>query len=99
MKLVICICTYNRNYNLVKCLKSIKRLYTVPKLKIEIIVTDNSIDNSSYKLVNKLKKKYKHKIIQVHEKKRGVVNARNKCLSMVKKINPQFICFLTMTAS
>ena len=86
MKFVICICTYNRNLGLLRCLKSINNLYVVPNIKIEIIVVDNSIDYSSFKLVKKLKKSFKYKIIQSHEKKRGVVYARNKCLNEAKKI-------------
>ena len=93
MTLVICICTYNRNPSLVKCLKSINNLFVVLNVKIIIIVVDNSINYNSFKLVKKLKKSFKYKIIQLHEKRRGVVYARNKCLHEAKKINPKFICF------
>ena len=93
MKLVICICTYNRNPSLLRCLKSINNLHVVPNIKIEVVVVDNVTEYPSFKLVKKLKKSFKYKIIQLHEKKRGVVNARNKCLHRVKKINPKFICF------
>ena len=93
MKLVICICTYNRNLSLLRCLKSINNLYVVPNIKIEVVVVDNAIKYPSFKLVKKLKKSFKYKIIQSHEKKRGVVYARNKCLNEAKKINPKFICF------
>tara|TARA_B100000959_G_C14974393_1_gene620995 strand:+ start:1692 stop:2612 length:921 start_codon:yes stop_codon:yes gene_type:complete len=93
MKLVICICTYNRNLGLFRCLKSINNLYRVPNIKIEVVVVDNAIKYPSFKLVKKIKKSFKYKIIQLHEKKRGVVNARNKCLNGAKKINPKFICF------
>ena len=86
MKLVICICTYNRNLSLIKCLKSIDNLYVVFNIKIKIIVVDNSENYISHKLVKKLKKSFKYKIIQSHEKKRGVVYARNKCLNEAKKI-------------
>ncbi len=93
MKFVICICTYNRNLGLLRCLKSINNLYVIRNIKIEIIIVDNTIEYSSFKLVKKLKKSFKYKIIQSHEKKRGVVHARNKCLNEAKKINPKFICF------
>ena len=36
MKLVICICTYNRNSSLIKCLRSVDRLYKISNIKIEI---------------------------------------------------------------
>ena len=93
MTLVICICTYNRNLSLVRCLRSINKLYLVPNIKIKIIVVDNSNKQASFKLVKKLKKSLKYKVIQLHEKKRGVVYARNKCLRELKKINPKFTCF------
>ena len=88
MTLIVCICTYNRNLSLIKCLKSINNLFVVSNIKIKIIVVDNSYEYSSLKSVQKLKKSLKYKIIQIHEKKRGVVYARNKCLREVKKINP-----------
>ena len=94
MKLVICVCTYNRNRGLIKCLKSISRLHKIFDVKIEIIVVDNSINNSSFKLVKEIKKSFKYKIIQLHEKRRGIVYARNRCLKEVKKIDPKFISFL-----
>ena len=93
MTLVICVTTYNRNQSLVRCLRSINKLYSVQNIKIKIIVVDNSNNQVSFKLVRKLKKTLKYKIIQIHEKKRGVVYARNKCLRELKKINPKFTCF------
>ena len=69
MKLVICICTYNRNSSLIKCLRSINHLYKVLNIKIEIIIVDNSTKYSSFKLVKKIKKSFKYKIIQLHEKR------------------------------
>ena len=93
MTLVICVSTYNRNLSLIRCLKSINNLYVVPNIKIKIIVVDNSAKRDSFKSVKKLKKLFKYKIIQMHEKRRGIVYARNKCLNKVKKINPKFICF------
>ena len=93
MTLVICICTYNRNQSLIRCLRSINRLYSVPNIKIKIIVVDNSYNQMSLKPVRKLKKTLKYKIVQIHEKNRGVVYARNRCLRELKKINPKFTCF------
>ena len=93
MKLIICICTYNRNSNLHGCLKSINKLRLGLNVQIKIIIVDNSIKNNSFKLVKKIKKSFKYKIIQLHEKRKGVVYARNKCLKALKKINPKYICF------
>ena len=85
MKLVICVCTYNRNNALIKCLKSISCLYKILNVKIEIVIVDNSTKRSSFKLVKEIKKSFKYKIIQLHEKRRGIVYARNRCLKEVKK--------------
>ena len=93
MMLVICVPTYNRNISLIRCLKSINNLYVVSNIKIKIIIVDNSAKRNSFKPVKKLKKLFKYKIIQLHEKRRGVVYARNRFLKRVKKINPKFICF------
>lgn len=93
MTLVICITTYNRNLSLIRCLKSINNLYVVKNIKIKIIVVDNSISCVSFKTVKKIKKSLKYKIIHLHEKRRGIVYARNRFLNEVKKINPQFICY------
>ena len=54
MTLVICICTYNRNPSLVKCLKSINNLLVQKKVKVKIVIVDNSINYSSFKTVKKL---------------------------------------------
>ena len=93
MKLIICICTYNRHSSLLKCLSSISNLRTISNIKIEILIVDNSVKNTSFKLVKKIKSSFKYKIIQIHEKRRGIIFARNKCLIKLKKINPKFICF------
>ena len=58
MKLVICICTYNRNLGLFRCLKSINNLYRVPNIKIEVVVVDNAIKYPSFKLVKKINPKF-----------------------------------------
>ena len=58
MKLVICICTYNRNFGLIRCLKSINNLCGVSNIKIKIVVVDNSEKYTSLKLIKKLKKTF-----------------------------------------
>ena len=46
------------------------------------------------KLLNKLKKNLNIKFTTLMRKKRGIVYARNKCLSEVKKINCNYFSFL-----
>ena len=93
MKFLTCICTYKRNISLNKCLKSIERISLPINSHITILIVDNTINNNSYALINQIKKKYRFKIIYVNEKKRGIVNARNRCLKEVKKINCDYISF------
>ena len=66
MKLIISICTYNRTSSLIRCLESIKKLYIMLNIKIEIIVVDNSIKYSSFKLVKRIKKSIFELTCQYH---------------------------------
>ena len=83
-KIIICICTYNRNKNLIECLESIKRMKLIKKFDVEILIIDNTIDFKSKKNVEKYKKKTSFKINIINEKKRGIVYARNSCLDFNK---------------
>ena len=93
MKLSICISTYNRNNSLQECVRSINKLVNNNKLKINIIITDNSSNDILFKNRKKLIKISKYKIIFLKEKKRGIVNSRNRCLKKLKSINPNYISF------
>ena len=93
MKLSICIPTYNRNESLKKCIKSINKIKIKNKIKINIIIVDNSKNNNLLKIKKQLIKNSKFKILFLSEKKRGVVFARNKCLKKLKISNPDYICF------
>jgi|TARA_B100001142_G_scaffold49921_1_gene47188 GT2 family glycosyltransferase len=93
-KLIICICTYKRNESLKKCLMSLEELKNPKKINIIILVVDNTKKYQSYNLIKKIKKKFKYKIIQINENKRGVVHARNKALKRLKKLNPGYVSFI-----
>ena len=93
MKLSICIPTYNRNESLKKCIKSINKIKIKNKIKINIIIVDNSKNNNLLKIKKQLIKNSKFKILFLNEKKRGIVFARNKCLKKLKNTNPDYICF------
>lgn len=93
-KILICIPTYNRNKSLLNCLNSIKKLRNNNYFKINILILDNSLNNNSKNLIKKLKRKYNFKIFQHHEKKRGIVFARNKCLKISKILKPKYIAFV-----
>ena len=59
---------------------------------IEFLIIDNTINGNAKNIINKIKK-FKYKIHYVNEK-RGIVYARNRCLSQVKKINCDYFSFL-----
>ena len=94
MKLSICIPTYNRNESLKKCIKSINKIKIKNKIKINIIIVDNSKNNNLLKIKKQLIKNSKFKILFLSEKKRGIVNARNKCLQAANKFNPKYLAFI-----
>ena len=93
MNFLICICTYKRNRDLILCLKSIEKVLLPFDSNIQIVIVDNTINNNSHLTVKNICKKFKFKILYINEKKRGIVNARNRCLKEAKKINCDFISF------
>ncbi len=93
MKILICICTYKRNESLMKCLQSFSQTLKPSKIKISFLILDNSANFETFNLIKNFKKKFKFNIHYSNEKKRGVVNARNKCLKILKKIQCDYIAF------
>ena len=93
-KILICICTFNRNQSLIKCLESINKIKLIEKFNIEILILDNTINFSSQKIIKKYKKKSSFKIFIKNEKKRGIVFARNACLDFIKKKKIEYLSFI-----
>ena len=93
-KLAICICTYKRNESLKECLMSLEKLNNPSTIKIIILIVDNTKSYQSFNLIKKIKKKFKYKIIQMNESKRGVVHARNKALKKLRNLNPKYVSFI-----
>ena len=92
--LIICICTYNRNESLKKCLMSIGELNKTTNINIIILIIDNTTNYQSFSLIKKIKKNFRYKIIQINENKKGVVYARNKALKKIKDLNPHYVSFI-----
>ena len=59
MNFLICSCTYKRNKDLLLCLESIKKVILPLNSNIKILITDNTTNNASYSVINKIKKKNK----------------------------------------
>ena len=57
IKILICICTFNRNKSLIECLNSIKKLKNINKFDVKILILDNSKVNNSFKIIKNYKKK------------------------------------------
>ena len=93
MKILICICTYKRNKELIKCLEEFKNILIPQNMKIQFLILDNTINFLSKTVVKKYKKKFKFPLIQLNEKKRGIVNARNRCLKEIKKLHCEYVVF------
>ena len=93
-KLTICICTYQRNESLMDCVKSLEKLNNPSKIKITILIIDNTKNYHSFNLIKKIKNNFKYKIIQINEIKRGVVHARNKALKKLKTLSPKYVSFI-----
>ncbi len=93
MKILICICTYKRNIELIKCLKKFQSIFIPGNIEIEFLIVDNTTNYESKIVVKNFKKKFKFSVFHYNEKKRGIVYARNKCLKEVKKINCEYVTF------
>ena len=93
MKILICICTFKRNKELIRCLKEFKNIKIPRSIKIKFLVLDNTKNFLSKEIVKKFKKKFKFPLLHLNEKKRGVVNARNRCLKEIKKIKCEYAVF------
>ena len=94
MKILICICTYNRNKSLVNCLNSIRNLVSKNKYEINILIVDNTTNFNCKNTINKYKKRFNLPIILFNEKKRGITNARNLCLKKIRKLKPDYASFI-----
>ena len=94
MKILICICTYKRNNILNECLMSFNKAVIPFNFNIKFLIIDNTVNGNAKNIINKVKKKFNHKIYYINEKKRGIVHARNKCLDQVRKINCDYFSFL-----
>ena len=93
-KIIICICTYNRNQNLVNCLRSIENMELVNKFYLEVLILDNTVNFNSKSIIRKYKKKRLNKITIQNEKRRGIVFARNACLNFVRKNESEYVIFI-----
>ena len=86
---LFCICTQNRNIQLLKTIKSIKKLNKDTNSIVKILVINNNIKN----LQNDFRKFF-YNIKVVNEKKIGISYARNRALYELSKIKTDYLCFV-----
>lgn len=91
-KILICICSNNLS-KLNKTLKSIYKLKTNNKIKLELLVIENSKKSNLKTIIKKIGNNKKIKKNYYLEKKLGIPYARNKALIEAKKIKSDYICF------
>ena len=70
MKILICICTYKRNYILNKCLMGFNKVIIPFNFNIEFLIIDNTINGNAKKIIKEIKKKFRYKIYYFNEKKK-----------------------------
>jgi len=85
---IFCICTRNRNEQLINAIRSIKALKKKNTYIIKILIIENNLHSN----LKKLKKKFP-KIKIVLEKKIGISFARNKALKEILKLKFDYLCF------
>ena len=93
MNLVVCICTYKRNNDLIDLLKSFEKAIIPTNINLEFLIVDNTINYNAKKIIIKFKKNFFYNIKYFCEKKRGVVFARNRCLKEIKNLNCSYFAF------
>lgn len=90
MKIIICICTYKRNEQLIKLIKSIDAI-NYKDIKINKLIVDNFIESNCLNIL------YENNVRNFYyfiENKKGLSNARNRALSEVKKYDFDYCIFL-----
>ena len=87
---LVCISKNEKNIN--NLLNSIEKMHK-DKKKIKLIIIENSNKKNHNEILNNFSKKSKIKYIYDLEKKIGIPFARNKALSISKKIKYKNICF------
>ena len=82
MKILIGICTQNRNNLLKKNLDSLGKIYLPDFIDLKVLIVDNTKKGHSRDLIRKFKKKksFKHRITYQVVKRKGIPASRNELL-------------------
>ncbi|MGU8484214.1 glycosyltransferase family 2 protein [Clostridium perfringens] len=88
-EIIICICTYNRNFLLENLLKSLNEQKDF-NANFKIIIINNFIENAEFKFINK----FNMEILLFNEKKKGISYARNRAIEECKKYKFDYLIFL-----
>jgi glycosyltransferase involved in cell wall biosynthesis len=78
MDFSIIVCTYNRSYNLPRCLEALSKQEDINKLNWEVLVVDNNSTDDTRLIVNQLATKLQINIRYTREERQGLNYARNR---------------------
>ncbi len=93
-KIVIGICTYNRNDFLNVCLDNLLRIKVPADAQVEIVVVDGSKNGIAEELVNSKNAVQKFKFHYFAYCSKCIAAARNKVLKEVRELEPDYILFI-----
>lgn len=92
-KIVIGICTYKRNDLLDICLNYLDKMVLPAGISVEIVIVDNSPEAMAKTLVEAKKLGHGIKLHYFSFLGKGIAAVRNKVLTEVLKLNPDYIAF------
>ena len=93
-KIVIGICTYNRNELLGKCLSEMNHLNIPNDTFFEVVIVDNSFENIAKDFVENLRKDIIFPIHYFTCFGNGIASVRNEVLKQSLALNPDYIAFI-----
>lgn len=95
-RLAICVCTYNRPKGLAALLASLdgQRLCVLTDEQIVIVIVDNSAGGSAAEPCSQYAQHGRFRLRAVHQPQKGLVYARNSCLSAAREENASHILLL-----
>jgi succinoglycan biosynthesis protein ExoM len=90
----ICVCTYNRNELLEKCLLSLYAMEIPPDTQVSVTVIDNHERQLARKIVDELSATSTLQTYYVHETKRGIPHARNQAITESYALKADYLAFI-----
>jgi succinoglycan biosynthesis protein ExoM len=93
VRIVVCVCTLDRNEALVRCLRSLVGQKLSSDVDMQVLVIDNSANASARETVLAFEGR-KRPVTYVREVERGIPAARNAALQALQEAQPAWIAFI-----